>query len=139
MTKHFLLGSALCAVLFSTQHVQAAQPISESMVECSVIYELFSETAAQKNKSAKQIEIMQKSSKAFIAASYVQAKNEKRPDVNQYVDDVFAEKMAHWEDRIFKSSDLDFVANSKDMFDWVQYCGKMGKAKGILPVKDTRD
>ena len=113
----------------------ASQPISESMAECAAIFNVTALTAERKGKSAQQVSAMREGAGAFREAAVKRAGVEgaSRPEAD--VRKTYAEKYAKWEARWLGSSDAAFILDARENLDWVQYCGKMGKAHGVLPVR----
>lgn len=128
----YLFRSLYFLPLFFITSAHASQPISESMVECSVIYEIFSNTAEQKGKPQEQIQQMRQASEDFLAASYPQAAKEGQKDSKSYISKTFDEKMKTWETKVYDNSTAELVSDLPEMLDWAKYCGKMGKSYGVL-------
>jgi hypothetical protein len=111
------------------------QRISVSMAECGAIFQTFSLTAEAKGKTTLQITTMRRGVAAFREAAIEQARKEGAPNPAQFVEDVYEKKSAEWRRKAIEANDAEAIAGAREMFDWVQYCGKMGKAYDVLPVR----
>lgn len=127
-----LLSLVFIGCFFVSGFARAAQPISESMVECAVIFEIFSNTAEQKGKPQAQILKMRGAAQNFLDASYVQAEQEGETEFKAFIDNIFNEKMQSWHEKVYDSSTATFLSDMPEMIDWAKYCGKMGKHYGVL-------
>ncbi len=112
---------------------QNTQPISVSLAECSVIFKVLRTTAAQKGKSQEQLDKLRRGSETFLNAARAEAEKEQKPE--GFVDDELPRLTTKWDERWLSASNTTLIANMSENMDWVQYCGKLGKYKGILPIK----
>jgi len=118
--------------LFLATPAIASQPISASMVECSVIYQIFSDTAEQKGKPQKQIQGMRQFSRDFLDASYAQAEKEGQKNTKAYISKTLDDKIEIWKTKVYDNSTAKLLFELPEMMDWAKYCGKMGKHYGVL-------
>ena len=125
----------LCIVGFAfIQSAQAQQPISVSLAECSVIFNVMSITAEQKGKPAKQINGMREASAALKQGAIIEAQAEGQPDGTTYINSKMPALIQKWDMRWLSVSTADLIKNMPENMEWVQYCGKLGKDRGLLPI-----
>ena len=116
------------------KNTNGSQPISVSMAECAAIFKVTATTAEEKGKSAQKVSEMRRGADAFLSAAHAQAETEGASNVSRYVADAHAEKLAKWEERWLGGSDVAFIMDVSENLEWVQYCAKMGKSYGVLPL-----
>jgi hypothetical protein len=129
----YLLLAALSIIPF--HHAHAAQPISVSLAECAVIYNVTSIRAEEKGKPEQQILTMRKMSDVFKKAAYKTAVREGRDDGTSYIDAKLPALQSKWNERWRGGDDMKALSLMKKNMEWVQYCGKLGKDRGLLPLK----
>lgn len=112
---------------------QNTQPISVSLAECSVIFKVLRVTAAQRGKTQEQLDKLRKGSEIFLDTARTEAEKEQQPE--GFIDDELPRLTDKWDNRWLSASDTTLLANMSENMEWVQYCGKLGKHKGILPIK----
>ena len=112
----------------------ASQPISESMAECAAIFEVTAISADDKGKPDRQITAMHEGAYAFRKAAVMRASQEGVANPKAFVAATYNAKRKKWGARWLDSSDAAFILDASENLDWVRYCGKMGKAHGVLPV-----
>ncbi|NCT41199.1 MAG: hypothetical protein GW778_06025 [Alphaproteobacteria bacterium] len=122
-------------LIFPFQSARAAQPISISLAECSVIYNVVSMTAQAKGKPETQIKALRKTSDAYKDAAATQAKAEGQSDGKAYIDKQLPALIEKWDERWLSGDDVKVLSHMKENWEWVQYCGKLGKDRGLLPLQ----
>ncbi len=128
-----LILTCILAVIGTPSMAQNTQPISVSLAECSVIFKVMRISAAQKGKSQEQLDKLKKGSEVFLNEAYKQAESEGQ--ASGYIAEQLPRLGEKWDSRWLSASTATLMANMNENMDWVQYCGKLGKHKGILPVK----
>ena len=113
----------------------AAQPISVSLAECSVIYNVTSITAEAKGKSVEQVSTMREMSDVFRNASYSSAEDEGQVNGQAYIHEELPALEQKWDERWLNEDDMKALSYMKENMEWVSYCGKLGKDRGLLPLK----
>ncbi len=127
------LAALLLILTASPALAQNTQPISKSLAECSVIFKVMRITAAQKNKPQEQLDKLQKGSDVFLEAAYDEAKTEGQAE--GYIDGELPALNEKWDKRWVSGTDLEILGYMQENIEWTQYCGKLGKHKGFLPIK----
>ncbi|MFK7839882.1 MAG: hypothetical protein AB8B83_06070 [Bdellovibrionales bacterium] len=130
--KSYCLIILLCFVSFDAY---AAQPISVSLAECSVIYGVTSITAEEKGKPEEQINAMRRMSEVFEDASYEQAEAEGQSDGKAFIESRMQGLVDKWHERWLSDDHVKALSLMKENMEWVGYCGALGKDRGLLPLK----
>lgn len=142
--KRFFLSAALVFSMLTVAAVPQAhaqkQALSKSLVECSIVFELNRMMAVQKRRPADDLKKYDTAIDGFKNAARDYAEKEKQPQgVDNYINDTYAALMPKWQSKfnaiIDPKSVADVVAETKDLMDWISYCGAFGKKLGILPAQ----
>ena len=130
------LALGTCLSLFWTMPTQASQPISISMAECSVIFDVLSITAEKRNKPQKNIDQMKRGAAIFKDAAYKQASSEGQAEPKAYIDNELTRLNKKWSDRWLNASQDQFIKAAEENLQWVQYCSKLGRERMLLPAQE---
>lgn len=64
-----------------------------------------------------------------------QAVSEGQPNGQAYINANMPELLDKWDKRWLSASTAQLLRNMPENMEWVKYCGKLGKSRGLLPIK----
>lgn len=105
----------------------ASQPISESLTECAVIYDVSADR--MKARRPERAARLAEAGEIFFAAAHGRAEAEGRADPAGYLAEVRLQKLEKWGD-----TTLLFMAVSETYRDWGEYCRALGRSQGLPPL-----
>ncbi len=136
MKRQAIVLAAVCFLgvslgMMQGTEAQNKQPISVSMAECSVIFSMVAENSGKEEKKVKGL---RKGADLFQKHAVIEAKAENQPDPEAYVKSNTAKLVKKWDERLM-SEEIKMLFYMSESMEWIQYCGKLGKDRGFLPVK----
>ena len=114
----------IVAAMLAAGPAAEAQPISESLAECSVIYGVSADLMAERRPE--NADRLAEAEIVFYRAAIDAARGEGRRDPGGYTDAVLARKLEKWGDM-----QLVWMATSEEFRDWGDYCRALGKSRGL--------
>lgn len=138
--KLFLIASiaAITCLIPQTGKAAESQAISKSLTECTVIFQVYGLMAKDQGKPDNIVAYFNKAAARFRDAAMTQATAENVADPKQYVSDTYTDLLPKWQKKytaITKGSMVEMTAETKDIMDWVNYCGSLGRKIKILPLE----
>lgn len=135
---------ALTALPVAGDAKAQSQAISKSLTECTVIFQVYGLMAKKQGKPEEMIGYFNKAAARFRDAALETAEKEGEADPKQYVSDTYSELLPKWQQKYAAITGDDMVAmakETKDIMDWVNYCGSLGRKMKILPLpkEDTAE
>ncbi|MEM6932461.1 MAG: hypothetical protein AAF526_02635 [Pseudomonadota bacterium] len=125
-----LISLTVLVALACVEAAEARQPISVSLAECAVIYEELGRSETRKRGVTERSRKAENATEVFLTAAEEQAEAEGRADPAGFVSGWVPKHRAKWDDAF--GSVLKFSEN----MEWVEYCGALGKDRGLLPIPD---
>jgi len=119
---------ALAVTLCLAGAAEAGQPISESLVECSAIYD--NAAGQMSERRAENAGRLLQAGRAYFDAAIKAAALEGRDDPRAYARAQYVAKCEKWGDMGL----IDMVVR-EDVTEWFAYCRKLGVARGLQPLK----
>lgn len=114
----------IAALMALPTGAEAGQPISESLMQCSTLYQSFERQDPSGGNRMKR-EKMLRAAQASRGEAHVAAGQEGRQNIDAYLDAVESRKHAFWD-----SKGVMYLL-SEEGRDWAMYCGKLGKHRGL--------
>lgn len=135
---------AFAALPSAAQAEGQSQAISKSLTECTVIFQVYGLMAKKQGKPEEMIGYFNKAAARFRDAALETAEKEGQQDPKTYVSDTYNELLPKWQKKYAAITGEDVVAmtkETKDIMDWVNYCGSLGRKINILPLpkEDTAE
>lgn len=124
-TAFILLGIA--ALTLGSTTARAQQPVSVSMVECAVIYDVVARSAEARGRPDEMVEQFSALSENFMNAAAEQAAAEGVADVEDHITDTYKEVSPEWEGKIGS------ILQLPDTLEWIRYCGALAHDRGLVP------
>ena len=129
-------------VMVSAVPAQAEkQALSKSLMECSLVFEVNKNMAKDMGR-VREKDVLKKYDKAIEAfrdASEDEARKEGVPNRLSYMKDMEKELRPKWQEKygtIAQMTDVTKLPKEmEDIMDWIEYCSKLGKNLGFLPIK----
>jgi hypothetical protein len=133
---------ALCLLALATMAAPApaevqSQAISKSLTECTVIFQVYGLMAKKQNKPEEMIGYFNTAAARFRDAALETAEKEGTADPKQYVADTYSALLPKWQQKYaaITGEDVTVMAKeTKDIMEWVNYCGALGRKINILPL-----
>lgn len=143
MFKKLFITAAFALLTLTPQTAKAEeaqkQAISKSMTECTVIFQVYGLMAKNQGKSEEMIGYFDKAAARFRDAAVTRAEAEGIADPKQHISDTYNELLPKWQEKytaITKGSMVEMTTETKDIMDWVNYCGSLGRKIKILPLSE---
>lgn len=143
MFKKLFIMAALTLLALAPQTAAAEeapkQAISKSMTECTVIFQVYGLMAKNQGKPEEMIGYFDKAAARFRDAAIARAEAEGITDSKQHISDTYNALLPKWQEKytaITKGSMVELTTEAKDIMDWVNYCGALGRKINILPLPE---
>lgn len=143
MFRKLFITAAFTLLTLAPQTAKAEeaqkQAISKSMTECTVIFQVYGLMAKNQGKSEEMIGYFDKAAARFRDAAVTRAEAEGIVDPKQHISDTYNELLPKWQEKytaITKGSMVEMTTETKDIMDWVNYCGSLGRKIKILPLSE---
>ena len=114
-----------------------SQAISKSLTECTVIFQVYGLMAQKQGKPEEMVGHFSKAAARFRDAALEKAEAEGQEDPKQYVSDTYNALLPKWQQKyaaITGDNVVAMVKETKDITEWVEYCGSLGRKIKILPL-----
>lgn len=138
----FYIFSATVLFLFGAYIAPAnaqTQDLSKSLTECALVFEVNKSMALSKGKSAQDVRFHDEAVSRFLNAAVTQSEKEGQPEPKTHIKSLYTEMSPKWAEKYAGISDFktagSAIKNTKEIMDWIGYCGSLGKKIGILPIK----
>lgn len=132
---------ALTALPAAAQTEGQSRPISKNLTECTVIFQVYGLMAKNQGKSEEMIGYFDKAAARFRDAALENAEKEGTADPKQHVTDAYNELLPKWQKKYaaISGEDVTLMAEeTKNIMEWVNYCGSLGRKINILPLADAK-
>lgn len=113
------------------------QALSKSLTECTVIFQVYGLMAKKQGKPEQMIGYFNKAAARFRDAALEASEQEGQTDPKQYVTDTYDALLPKWQQKYAALTGEDNAAmakETKDIMEWVNYCGGLGRQVKILPL-----
>lgn len=143
MFQKLFIAALLIAAFLTTppavaEKIEAKdQAVSKSMVECTVVFQVYGLRAKDQGKPDEMIGYFDKAAARFRDAALTRAGAEGIADPKQYVSDTYNALLPKWREKytaLTEGSMVEVTTETKDIMDWVNYCGSLGRKINILPL-----
>jgi|GEM_PF-1605440 len=128
------------ATLSAAAHVENRnRPASESLTECTVIFQVYALMAKTQDKPEEMIGYFNKAAARFRDAALQAAGKEGAADPKAHVTGTYNDLLPKWQKKYAAITGEDVTAmaeETKNIMEWVSHCGTLGREAGILPLPE---
>lgn len=130
---------ALSAVPYTARAEDQSQAVSRNLTECTVIFQVYGLMAKKQGKSEEVIGHFNKAAARFRDAALETAEKEGKADPKKYVGDTYNALLPVWQKKYAAITGDDIAEmekGTKNITEWVNYCGSLGRKINILPLTE---
>jgi hypothetical protein len=117
-----LLVIPLCLGL--PESATAAQPISESFVECAQLFDL-SNRAHPSRRDTENGAMLRYAAEQMMSGAHAEAETEGRKNIPAYLEQMAQDKACKWDEK------GGLYVMTQDFRDWAAYCRSLAQSRGI--------